>query len=371
MAKEKTTLEKTDIYKNLYFIAEMAQNTGEKGMYGTIAGKSDFMGGIFDRWINVVPESVIFNKIILPKIKGSHNVEIITDFYKYEPKQETTGIAPDVLGLRVDGKVVPFVVFNEKWTPVNGMPQIEVKTFKESQKMVSLRDQGYAGKYLVLVESNFRIDYLLPFFDEKYFSESIYNQMTMDDSIFIASNSQGLIHHLKKVECKDQSLGTLALLLVTETTEFENCSTLCGPSITPLPIKDIHSISKEIKEPINEALSNYVQLKKSKLFEFKQNWYNEKINHFKFLDFYCDDIESVKIMKRNKLDYFIVVSKKCHFNEYTLEPGITYKVEMHNGFSRDGADGKEYFIQKSLIGFIPDLGKKLLDNLKKIVEENV
>lgn len=52
-------------------------------MYGTLAGKSDFMGGIFDRWINIIPESAIFNKYLLPKISNGKKVEIITDFYKY------------------------------------------------------------------------------------------------------------------------------------------------------------------------------------------------------------------------------------------------------------------------------------------------
>ena len=372
MKKEKTKLEKNDVFKNLYFIAEMAQNTGEKGMYGTIAGKSDFMGGIFDRWINLVPESVVFNKIILPKVSNDTSVEIITDFYKYAPKQETTGIAPDVLGLRINGKVVPFVVFDEKWTPIKGMPQIEVKTFKESQKMVSLRDQGYAGKYLVLVESNLRVDYLLPFFDSKYFSDNIYQQMTMDDEIFIKSNSQGLIHHLKKVDCKEQSLGTLSLLLITETTKFEKCSTYCGPGITPLPIKDIEESKKAFKNPLNDRLIDYVEYNSgSTLYSFKNNWYKKEIEKFKFLDFYCDKPQMIKIVQRNKLDFFIMCEEECSFNEFRLKPDKVYKITMHNAFSRDGADGGEYFIQKSLIDFIPDLEGALLKQLKEVIEKNI
>ena len=44
---EEIKVEKNDILKFIYFIAEMSQNSGEKGMYGTLAGKSDLMGGIF------------------------------------------------------------------------------------------------------------------------------------------------------------------------------------------------------------------------------------------------------------------------------------------------------------------------------------
>ena len=371
MAKKQTSLEKSDVFKNLYFIAEMSQNTGDKGMYGTIAGKSDFMGGIFDRWINVVPESAIFNKIILPEVSGTNHVEIITDFYKYEPKQETTGIAPDVLGLRVNDKVVPFVVFDEKWTPIKGMPQIEVKTFKESQMMVSLRDQGYAGKYLVLVESNLRVDYLLPFFDSNYFSHKVYKQMTMDDEIFIKSNSQGLIHHLKEVDCSDQKLGTLALLLITETTEFEKYSTYCDAGITPLPIKSIEKSDKKIKDPINKKFSCYLELKESGFYGFKDNWYSKKIKNFKFLDFYCMHPESIKVLFRNKLDFYITSKTDNKINEYEIEANTIYKITMHNGFNRDGSDGGEFFIQKSLIDYIPDLEGDLKKQLKEIINSNL
>ena len=85
---KKITIEKADVLKSIYFIAEMSQNTGEKGMYGGLAGKSDSMGGIFDRWINQIPESIIFNKYILEEISHGKNVEVVVDFYKYKPRQE-------------------------------------------------------------------------------------------------------------------------------------------------------------------------------------------------------------------------------------------------------------------------------------------
>lgn len=57
------------------------------------------MGGIFDRWINIIPESIILNKIILPKISNGHNVEVIPDYYKYEPQENKADIAPDLIGI--------------------------------------------------------------------------------------------------------------------------------------------------------------------------------------------------------------------------------------------------------------------------------
>lgn len=40
------TVEKSDVIKNIYFIAEIVQNASDKGMYGGLANKSDFIGGI-------------------------------------------------------------------------------------------------------------------------------------------------------------------------------------------------------------------------------------------------------------------------------------------------------------------------------------
>lgn len=163
-----------DAEKTVYFIANLTQMQGNRPMRGALNSKGDYMGGIFDRWINIIPESVIFNKILLPKVAGNHEVEVITDYYDYDPK--TVNIAPDVIGISVDKKAIPFVQFNNEWIPVKDMPQIEIKTFKKNQKMVSLRNQNYDDKYLVLAETDFRVDYLVPLFKEELFSGDVYSQ---------------------------------------------------------------------------------------------------------------------------------------------------------------------------------------------------
>ena len=52
-------------------------------MQGALSSKGDLMGGIFDRWINTIPESVIFNEYIKPKLNQCKNsdIELIQDFY--------------------------------------------------------------------------------------------------------------------------------------------------------------------------------------------------------------------------------------------------------------------------------------------------
>ena len=51
--------------------------------------------------------------------------------------------------------------------------------------MISLRNQNYDDKYLVLVELDMRIDYLVPFLDQRILDPSLLKSMAMNDSVFI------------------------------------------------------------------------------------------------------------------------------------------------------------------------------------------
>ena len=91
-------------------------------MYGGLSGKSDYIGGIFDRWINIIPESIIFNKYFLPKI--SNNLSVISDYYEYNPKK--SGIAPDVLGIQIGSEAKPFVEYTNNWRALENAPQKQI-----------------------------------------------------------------------------------------------------------------------------------------------------------------------------------------------------------------------------------------------------
>ena len=197
-------IHRNDVLKNIYFIMSMAQSQKGGAMHGALSSKGDLIGGIFDRWINVIPESIIFNKILIPEISGSKKVEVISDFYRYDPKE--AGIAPDILGIKVNGNIVPFVKFDNKWTPVDGMPQIEIKTFKKPQKMVSLRNQGYDDEYLVMAETDLRIDYLIPFFNPDTTSNEVYTSLLMNDAVFIKNDMKNLLNHFSRLDTSDNTL---------------------------------------------------------------------------------------------------------------------------------------------------------------------
>lgn len=364
-------VKKKDIYKYVYFITELSQKTGDKGMFGTLSGKGDLMGGIFDRWINLVPESIIFNKYLLPKISQNKKVEVITDFYKYKPKQETTGIAPDVLGLKIGKKAIPFVVFDEKWTAVKGMPEIEVKTFKKNQQMVSLRDQGYDQKYLVMIESDYRVDYLLPLLDCDLFTDDVYKQMVMNDDVFIKSDKNNQIGKLSKIEDKGDKLGTLKLLSIIRAKKFKDCATLCEAKESPLRISYIGEytgkrITNLMLTPKN--LSNLCQ---------KKNWGKNiyclnnilgREKGIKYLDFYCNDVKSIEVVKINKNSIYIKALKNCIFNDIELKKNYIYHVYF-TLLDREGASNQEYFLQKELVKYLPDSEEKLSKELSDIISE--
>ena len=134
MEKVKIKIEQKDIIPYIYFVSSMAQQS-KNGMFGSLSSKNDLVGGIFDRWINIIPESVSFNQYFLVEAvrmsKNSKDVRVFSDFYMYDPKQ--VGIAPDVIGLKIDDKIVPFVKYDdtkppkEFWVAQQGCPQIEVK----------------------------------------------------------------------------------------------------------------------------------------------------------------------------------------------------------------------------------------------------
>lgn len=181
---------KDDIKPTILFIIALVKNLKTSTMGETLTSKSDYIGGIFDRYINRISETLLFDKIIFPKIKSNHNIKSITDYYLYVPGKNKAGIAPDLIGIKIDNKSIPFAIFDEKWKPLDKMPQVEIKTFKKKDQMVSLRNQNYDNEYLILADLYIRIDYLLPFFADDILSNKLIESLKMNDDIFIKSDKK-------------------------------------------------------------------------------------------------------------------------------------------------------------------------------------
>lgn len=366
-----------DIKKAVYFIANLTQMQGDRPMQGALSSKADYMGGIFDRWINIIPESVIFNKMVLPEVFNGEEVEVITDYYDYNPR--FAGIAPDVIGIRYKNRPIPFVKFDNKWCAVPNTPQIEVKTFKKNQFMVSLRNQGYDDKYLVMAETNFRVDYLVPILQQSFFSREVFLDLHMDDKIFIVSNDDGIIAQPHEIELSDTTLGTVKLLVVTTAKEFMNKAVKCGPreSIEYIKFCDEYTGNRVPNESIGK-LSDYAELSSNGLNYFNSNWYEKTDSDgitykngkkVRTVGFYASDLNQIEIMKINKKNMYVKALDNCYFQNNLLEKNHIYNINFET-LDRSSNEGEEYFMSKNDITYLNDSFSKLSSDLKKAIMDN-
>lgn len=357
-----------DVKKVFYFLTALTQSQGNHAMQGDLSSKADFMGGILDRWINVIPESLLFNKILLKKISNSNDLSVITDFYFYNPQEDKAGIAPDVIGIKYKKKIIPFAVFDEHWKPVPKTPQIEVKSFKNNQKMVSLRNQHYEGKYLVLALTDFWIDYIVPFINKQFYDDSIYEELAMNDSVFIKSNKTQQIRHTPQIDYSDNSIGKVKLLRVTTTEDFINTATYCGPRES-IEYFDTIEEAKAVRNPTPIPLSKLCQKTPSGLFRFTDEWYkySPSSNSYKTTDIYLSDVDKFTVLTKSKSSVCIEVSDDCICGNTNLHKGKRYRIKLSQ-IDRSGNKGTEYFLLKTSINNLANHEKDLLTNIRKLIK---
>lgn len=355
----KIVINKQDVVPYIYFVCSLAQR-GK--MYGGLSGKSDYIGGVFDRWINIIPESVIFNKHFLPKIAGE--LEVISDYYEYNPKK--SGIAPDVLGIKIGTRAIPFVEYVNKWQALNEAPQIEVKSFKKEQYMVSLRNQGYDKQYLVMVETNLDSDYLLPFFEQTVFSEDVYKKLKMDDSVFIKNNENEDLSPITKISRDNADLGTLKLITVCFADDFMKYSNLCTGGESPFYVKEI----KETRTPRSlsqtTSLSSWIKKDIGDIYIWKKNKLDNNKSH-KLINVYVENASKIKVLKNSKSSIMIYATDKAKINDTKLEANKTYIIKFQL-LDRSSSKNGEYFMHKSIIDKIPSKENAMLDSIRQYIK---
>ncbi len=364
---------KEDIIERIYFITKLVQNQKSATMQGALTSKSDSMGGIFDRFINTISDSLIFEKIIIPQINTDKKVNVISDYYYYKPTRSIAGIAPDIFGMIIDGKQVPFTIFNNRWEPVDGMPQIEVKTFKAKDQMISLRNQDYDDEYLVLVDLNLRIDYLVPFLDVNVLNEELVQKMQMDDSVFIIDDKEFKITKVTPIDYSSNEIGIIKLISVTNATDFMNQATLCRENTSIRRMKEIKVRKVNVKSNLlHDKLSLYANKSPriNKLYEFNKLW-KDKTNirdNVALLDFSADNIDKIEICKYNTDGIVITALEEgCTFNGTQLVVGKQYSV-LFQTLDRTGNNGSEYFMQKQCAEYLNGLEEQLINELKEIID---
>lgn len=371
---KEVSFNRDDIIERVYFITKLVQNQKGTTMQGALTSKSDSMGGIFDRFINTVSDALVFEKIILPQIKTKKKVNVINDYYYYDPKKSVSGIAPDIFGITVNGKQIRFTKFNNKWEAEKGMPQIEIKTFKAKDQMISLRDQGYS-EYMIFVDLDLRIDYLVPFLDSKLLNKNIAKKMQMDDKVFIEKDKNTRVTKITPIDYSSDVIGTLKLIAVTNATDFMKQATLCGGNVSVQRMKEINARKTNMRSNLlHDKLSSYANKspRVKKLYEFNKLW-REKMSiseNTAILDFSADNIENIEICKYNNDGMVITALENgCSFNGMQLEVGRQYSVKFAT-LDRTGNNGSEYFMQKQCAFYLNGIENKLIKELEKIIKSN-
>lgn len=331
-------------------------------MYGGLSGKSDYIGGVFDRWINIIPESVIFNKYFLPKI--GTKLEVISDYYEYNPKK--SGIAPDVLGIKKETKAIPFVEYADKWRAIDNAPQIEVKSFKRGQYMVSLRNQGYDKQYLVMVETNLDSDYLLPFFETMVVSEDVYNKLKMDDSVFIKTNINNNLSSITKIKRDNTNLGSLRLITVCLASDFMSYANPFNGGESPIYIKEIKLTKTPKTITRSTPLSDWLNKKTDNLYNWKENKLDHNKKH-KLINIYIENLDNIQVLKNSKSSITVYTTGKVKINDKELEINKVYIIKFQL-LDRSSSKNGEYFMHKSIIDKIPSREDVMLDDIKRYIK---
>ena len=364
--------------KNIYFICSLTQKQ-KTSMQGALSSKADLIGGIFDRWINTIPESIIFNEYIKPKLNYNKNlnIELIQDFYMYDPQK--VGIAPDVLGIRVGKKNIPFCIYSLNpageicWNANANCPQIEVKTLKTAQKMLTLRDQHYAGKYLVIAQSELNIDYLIPFMDKDLFNDNVLENLKMDDNTFLKADSNGLITQTNKVKIDNDIIGKVDVLIITKAEDFMSKATECKQGESVQYINNDISLREFVRQPremVNIKLSKYLTSLGNDIYKFNNYWYAEfvKRTNIKTLNVKIKNPDNITIIKMNSNSIYIRVNGFSIFNNYLLNNDV-YKIDFAI-LERSASSPREYFMQKSIYDILKNYEQDLISAINDIIKEN-
>lgn len=167
------------------------------------SSRGDLIGGFFDRWINKIPENLIFKKL-LKKYGIDDKYAVVNDNFFYS--NESAKNAPDILGLiDKDGEVYKFATFKQnKWETDLNAPFIEMKTFRSTQKLITVPFTQYKkDRYFVFVESHIDELYLLNLFEEEFFKNENYFSFFIDDS-FVSQNDYNILKNPKVVMDKEK-----------------------------------------------------------------------------------------------------------------------------------------------------------------------
>tara|TARA_Y100000031_G_scaffold61848_1_gene69714 strand:+ start:111 stop:1145 length:1035 start_codon:yes stop_codon:yes gene_type:complete len=339
--------EKDDLHKLIYWI--VCKFKEDEFHHQAASAKSDLIGGFFDRWFNRAPEFLIFRELLKEK-----SYDVVIDNFLYG--QDTKKNAPDIVGLKDnDGKVlVKFSVFNDgDWEKINGMPQIEVKTFRKTQSLSAVGEtQMESENYYVFVESHVRHDYLITLFKDNVFDKRIFETL-LGNKEFIKSDTKNQIIPLREINV-DEELGFFKLLGIFRGDIVKKFSILVGVDENGKPLKPRYFGGIERIDPIEHKVEE----------KFSEIIYRDDLE---YVPFFMKPSEESTITVVKKLKSYIVVKidGKANINGEIVDSGY-FKV-LFKKFDRSSKK-KEFIGDKKVFEIIAENStKELIDKFDKLV----
>lgn len=297
---------KEDLRKIVYFIL-MKYKGDPLHRQGTSA-KRDLIGGYIERWFNKIAETVIFDKLL-----EDRTYTTLSDYFIYA--NDSTKNAPDILGLSISEKVIPFVKYNNgTWKTVPNMPRIEVKVVRKDQAMVGVREQQMIDDYYAFIESDLAGDYLTAIFEEDVFDDKYFDELEMSEDFIESDIDSQIISHSKTTA--SQKIGTMRLIGIYTQKELKDNSVLCRSGISPYYFSTASNKRLVSKSRLDEEL----QLDEKGRFTYKYD------SGYVCLPVAIDipDGGSVTVVKKNKGSVYFNSTTSITIGGITLSPGDIY-----------------------------------------------
>ena len=239
--------------------------------------------------------------------------------------------------------------------------------------MLTLRDQHYAGKYLVIAQSELNIDYLIPFMDKDLFNDNVLENLKMDDNTFLKADSNGLITQTNKVKIDNDIIGKVDVLIITKAEDFMSKATECKQGESVQYINNDISLREFVRQPremVNIKLSKYLTSLGNDIYKFNNYWYAEfvKRTNIKTLNVKIKNPDNITIIKMNSNSIYIRVNGSSMFNNYLLNNDV-YKIDFAI-LERSASSPREYFMQKSIYDILTNYEQDLISAINDIIKEN-
>ena len=366
--KLEVTLTAEDLFPDVYFAVSKFRfdNFHQQGT----SAKRDLLGGFIDRWINKASERIIFRKLLNGK-----PYEVLNDYFLYkDPKAKN---APDVLGIKCknSGKVIKFAEFDgasSTWKQLDNCPFIEVKTFRKSQILVSVRDEQFNDDHFyVLTEMDTAPDYLFYFFNKSIFSEENLKEVKIPLDYFVknTTSAENIIDVPKQIDETPSPARIIGKLRLTAVIKGSGLKTF-GIKLNPgEPFKYISSISEVKKIPKGSGYSNNP-------YQFEQIFdavsetdhiYVKKpveSGELKFLPFQAYGEGKISVWKVNKGSIYIEALENSSILDKQLEAGKKYKIDLK--IMERSSNWDEYFAYESIFNGRNQARKELIEKMNNL-----